>query len=258
MWREKPDTVSKGAQKNFADFAAYISASWERQDTAFGEMFFREAVAKGIIFKAVERLVTAQPWYHGGYRANIVAYTIAKLAYDLSKKGASIDFERIWRSQNVSDGLASALTIGATAVHEVIVNPPNTTRNVTEWAKQQACWHRVSGLNILWPASLERECLSKTEKGAIEETARNDQKMLTGIEIQSRVAEAGDAHWRDIRDWAKQRGLLTPTETSILNIACSIPPELPSEKQCLRLMELTQRLITEGLPAEKDVFKQIK
>ena len=257
VWREKPDTVSKGAQKNFADFAAYISASWERQDTAFGEMFFREAIAKAFIFKAVEKLVPAQPWYHGGYRANIVAYTIAKLAHDLSKKGASIDFERIWRSQNVSDGLASALTVGATAVHKVIVNPPSTTRNVTEWAKQQACWHRVAGLDVPWPSSLDHECMSQSERRDAKSSAIKNQKMLTGIEVQSRVVEAGAAHWHDIRDWAKQRGLLTPTETGILNVACLVPSDAPSDQQCIRLMELTQRLIGEGLPTEKDVFKQI-
>ena len=32
---------------------------------------------------ATERLVSEQPWYQGGYRANIVAYAIAKVAYDV-------------------------------------------------------------------------------------------------------------------------------------------------------------------------------
>ena len=43
-------------------------------------MYFREAVTKAIVFRAVERLVSEQPWYQGGYRANVVAYAIAKLA----------------------------------------------------------------------------------------------------------------------------------------------------------------------------------
>ena len=39
-----------------------------------------EAVGRVILFRSLERLVSAQPWYSGGYRANVVAYAMAKLA----------------------------------------------------------------------------------------------------------------------------------------------------------------------------------
>ena len=71
VWRDKPDVVSKGAQKNFADFASFVGREWNRHPNDFNEMYYREVVAKAIVFKSVERLVTAQPWYQGGYRANV-------------------------------------------------------------------------------------------------------------------------------------------------------------------------------------------
>ena len=78
VWRDKPDIVSKGAQKNFADFASFVGAEWNKHPNDFNEMYYREAIAKAIVFRSVERLVTEQPWYEGGYRANVVAYAISK------------------------------------------------------------------------------------------------------------------------------------------------------------------------------------
>ena len=118
------------------------------------------SVAKAIVFKSVERLVTDQPWYLGGYRANVVAYAIAKLAHDLEQRQESINFDRIWRAQEISPRSADSLTISAEAVHDVIVDPPEGMRNVTEWAKQQACWSRVARLELDWPETLELELVS--------------------------------------------------------------------------------------------------
>ena len=163
VWRLKPEMVSRGAQKNFAEFAAYVGNEWKRNPNSFNEAYYREMIAKAIIFKAVERIVTAQPWYQGGYRANVVAYTIAKLAHHLDRRKCSLDFQRIWKSQSISERLRETLVVAASAVHKVIVDPPTTHRNVTEWAKQPACWSRVARLEVDWPASLDAELLTDKE-----------------------------------------------------------------------------------------------
>jgi hypothetical protein len=43
------------------------------------------------------------------------------------------------------------------ANHDVLTSPPAGMSNVTEWAKQQACWNRVSGLDISLPKAFARE-----------------------------------------------------------------------------------------------------
>ncbi len=242
-WRQKPDTVSKGAQKNFADFAQFIGEEWRRRPNDFNEMFFREAVAKAIVFRAVEHLVGEQPWYQGGYRANVVAYTIAKLAHDVTQGEGSINFERIWRAQEVSPGLRAALAVGAEAVHEVIINPPERMRNVTEWAKQQACWHRVESLDVAWPASLSAELLSAGDRSDAKRAAVKDQQMLNGIDAQTTVVEAGPEFWGSLKEWGASRGLLSPDEMGMLDVAAS---RVPSERQSVRIIETLRRLNEEG------------
>ena len=246
VWREKPHVVSGGAQKNFADFAASIGREWNSNSDGFNEMFYREAVAKAIVFRSVEKLVTEQPWYQGGYRANVVAYAIAKLAYDISQRGESINFDRIWRAQGVSAGLQEALVVAAKAARDVIVDSPESMRNVTEWAKQQACWNRVMRLDVEWPQTLGRELLSTTDRMEAKRSAIKDQRMLNGIEAQTIVVQAGSMFWDEVNAWGMAKGVLSPDETEILGVAASVPAKIPSERQSLRAIEILRRLHEEG------------
>ena len=73
VWEQRPHEVSLGAQKNFAAFAQRIGQAWSKSPDDLNEAWYRAAIAKAIVFKSTERLVSAQSWYQGGYRANIVA-----------------------------------------------------------------------------------------------------------------------------------------------------------------------------------------
>ncbi|MBE8952784.1 MAG: AIPR family protein [Quinella sp. 1Q7] len=85
-WHEHPDIVSKGAQTNFMRFAEDIGAAWEKNPAQFNEHYFKETVALAIMFRAVEKIVSRQPWYKNSYRANIVTYSPAIFHHALSKK----------------------------------------------------------------------------------------------------------------------------------------------------------------------------
>ena len=254
VWRDRPHVVSRGAQKNFADFARFIGMEWNRHPDSFNEMYYREVVAKAIAFRSVERLVTEQTWYQGGYRANVVAYTIAKLAHHVSEQGTYVNFDRIWQTQELTQGLREALTVSAEAVHGVIVAPPDGMRNVTEWAKQQACWNRVMQLDVNWPGSLKGELTAATALKETKRAAVKDQRMLNGIEAQMIVVKEGPDLWRAIRDWGQTNGLLSPTDLGILDVAGSVPTKIPTEKQSQRVMAILRRLHERGCQLGSDVI----
>ena len=144
VWEGKPDKVSLGAQKNFAFFAEQVGKAWEKSEADFNEVYFREAVAKAIVFRTTEKIISNQPWYQGGYRANIVAYAIAKLAYDVEKMKKSVDFESIWKRQAITANMESALAAVGEAVQTELIHPPVGINNVSEWAKKEGCWSRIS------------------------------------------------------------------------------------------------------------------
>ncbi|MBF4406229.1 hypothetical protein EAY15_23985, partial [Vibrio anguillarum] len=81
-WACLPHIVSLGAQKNFSEFAKKIGKNWGTEGTAFNDIWFKRLIAKAIIFRTTEKLVSNAEWYEGGYRANIVTYAIAKLVND--------------------------------------------------------------------------------------------------------------------------------------------------------------------------------
>jgi hypothetical protein len=62
-FRLKPDTVSKGAQKNFAAFASDIGEAWTASEKKYDETWFKRLVAKVIIFRALEKAIPKQVWY---------------------------------------------------------------------------------------------------------------------------------------------------------------------------------------------------
>lgn len=252
-WAGHPDIVSKGAQKNFAHFAILVGKEWEKQPDAYNEQYFRHAIAKAIIFHEVEKLVTEQSWYQGGYRANIVAYAIAKFAEDVERDEKSFDFESVWRTQTISEKLREALTITAEAVHGIIVNPPSGIANVTEWAKQEACWSRARHMSISWPDGVLDGLRTGEDKKTARKKAIKDQQILNGIEAQMAVVNAGNEVWTQIRAWGLAKNLLSPTEDGVLAVASRVPDKVPTEKQCEVILEALRKLHKQGCQHGSDI-----
>ena len=250
VWEQRPQEVSLGAQKNFAAFARRIGQDWRRSPDDFNEAWYRAAIAKAIVFRSSECIVSAQPWYQGGYRANIVAYAIAKLAHDIADLDRAVDFEAIWKRQSSGSNLDDAIATAAARVHAVLVEPPDGISNVTEWAKKQACWDRVRELSIDWPEAFVRESISTKEVSDATRTARREQRELNGIEAQIAVVKAGSQFWLDVLAWGKARRLLTPAESGVLEVAARVPERTPTERQSSKALEALSKLQREGY-AEK-------
>ncbi len=247
VWDGGPDTVSKGAQKNFAAFAEKVAKQWDKNPDVFSETYYKDAVAKAIVFRDLEKQVIQQPWYGGGYRANVVAYAIAKLAHDVGGTGKSIDFDSVWKAQEPSAALRASLLVASEAVHGVLTNPATGHMNVTEWAKQQACWHQVQILKVDWPESTKTLTVSAETARAAAGDGVKDQRLLNGIEAQTAVVKAGAEFWREARLWGLARKLLSPNESDVLNVCAQMPRSIPSEKQSAMAMRVHSRLEKEGL-----------
>ena len=251
VWEGRPHEVSLGAQKNFAAFARRIGQEWNKGPDNFNEDWYRDAVAKAIVFKATERLVSDQPWYQGGYRANIVAYAIAKTAHDITERSRAVDFQRIWRRQALGPAMEETLAAVSAAVHDVLISPPSGISNVTEWAKKQACWVRVRDLDIAWPSAFLNDLISTEERRDVERHARRDQHELNGIGAQIAVVQAGPGFWSEALAWGTERGLLTSTEAGVIQVAADpTGRRTPTDKQSSRAVEALRKLQSEGFIGE--------
>ncbi|MDR3300864.1 MAG: AIPR family protein [Candidatus Accumulibacter sp.] len=250
VWDEHPKCVNLGSQKNFAKYAERIGKEWEKSSDVFNEFYFKRAVVRGLIFRKTERIVSDQPWY-GGYRANLVAYTLALLGDITRRRKECINFLGIWQVQQVDSVLESAIATVAKAVNDDIMNPPLDFSNISEWCKKEACWARIQGLagtieKQLSPTFYD-QLVSLGEQVATARTARQTQRIDDGIEAQLRVLAVPSAQWFRIHQILYERKLLTPKEIGVLKIAEQIPARLPTEKQSLILLDILEKGRLEGV-----------
>lgn len=249
-WDQKPHIVSSGAQKNFLAFAEMVAAAWDKDETNFNEQYFQETVSKIILFNAVRQSVADSVWYKEsrGYLANIVAYTISKLAQLLEEQGGGnvLDFADIWRRQSVSDSLLSFCLSIAREVQNELVNSSRPVQNVTEWAKKPDLWKRVAGLHIPVPAPIRASLVSKHAVIEVKKTARETQKLDNGISVQLRVINISQQDWIQLHDFALSNRLASPTDLSLLQLVTGRRPGVPSERQAARLLKLLDTAMARG------------
>ena len=251
VFDEQPRWVNLGSQKNFGRYAWRIGKEWEKSSEGFNELYFRRAIARGILFRATEQLVKDQPWYNGGYRANIVAYTLAMLGEVTRRKRTSVNYPRIWATQGLDEQLEQALSIISGAVNDDITQPPSGISNISEWCKREGCWTRLveqaTEISAMLPDSFWKSLSTADDNQHQAKTARQNQKIEDGIGLQTRVLEVPAAQWRRILSRGALEGLFTPKEMDILKIAEQIPNKIPTEKQSAVLIEILAKAKEERL-----------
>lgn len=183
-WLGLPHLVCLGAEKNFNKLAERME---EDGEPLVDLNYFKHVVAKAILFRTTEKLVSAQEF--GGYRANIVAYTISWLA---EKSGRRIDLEAIWTKQKLPPSLCDAITEVCKAANEHLLAQSG---NVGEASKRAECWEEFKTkqlkLSTAWETELaetsfvtptcEEEALV-TEWEKVRMKFANDPRTMEGLE----------------------------------------------------------------------------
>ncbi len=242
-----PHEVSKGAQKNFGGFAGNLGKQWDKNDGHdFTELWFQHLIGKAILFRDLDARILRASWY-AGYKANIVTYTLAKFTDMLQQQGPQLDFHKIWGLQVTPEPIAYQLMEIAEAVNGLLNSPPsNATSNVSEWAKDEACWNIVRKTDMELHPAIQDYLIGYEQSRELEKDAGRNDVIQEGIKTQTYVLEQGADHWCKLRDWNEENRKLTSKEASILEIACALPRKIPSEKQSQILIEAENRAKLEG------------
>ena len=245
-WEDCPHTVSKGAQKNFAIYASVIGKKWDKDEKAFNELYFKHLVARAIVFRTTEKLIMKQSWYGGGYRANIVVYSIAWIANKVFSMRKVINFSKIWEKQEISKAFYRTLENVAYQIHEIIIDTPENISNVTEWCKKEGCWLKVETFDMDLSEAFISELIGKEIAAVDEKYAKKVQKIDDGINAQKKVLNLGPEKWKELSVWGFPQKLLNERDMGILQVAVGIPDRIPSEKQSMHLMKLLAKMEVEG------------
>lgn len=251
VWENKPHIVSLGAQKNFSEFGKIIVPMWNKNDKEFNDMYYMHAIAKIIIFKACDKIVFKEPWY-GGYKANIVAYTLSSISYLLSKEKLSIDYSNIWKKQSIESYFEKEIKTISEYINNYITNTPENFTNVSEWCKKELCWTKLKDImnntsNLILSDEFKENMITKEELNYENKEAKKEQKIDNEMELLKKLYKFSPQNWKDIIEWGQSNNQLISDEVKFLNL---IPTgKYPSDKQLKRIVQILNKLQNEGMPS---------
>lgn len=239
-WDQIPWIVAYGAEKNFREFMLRL----EKRGLHFipDQSYYEALIAKAILFRRSEKVVGKLAL--GGYRAQTVTYTIAKLAHDT---GQRVDLRSIWRAQELPEALASTIAELASKVHGTLFTTAGS-RNISEWAKKEDCWKAV--LDIEWriPPALDLLLVSGAARTkSTSESSFGEQLSAAEKVACELVVRIGGDRWFELSQWAKQTGNLQGWERSLaFSLGRAVKSgNVPSRKQAVqgaRILEEAARL----------------
>jgi hypothetical protein len=203
-WDQLPQLASLGAQKNFTLFMARLR---ERGAFTTDSIYFERLVAKAILFKKADRIVANLQF--GGYKANIVYYTIARLSHATAQR---LDLGRIWEQQDLDEDLQDAIAELSEIAFKVIAELTPHGANVTEWCKRDQCWRLMKEQPWTVPMAVERSLVASGRRAAAP-SATNGQRDEDPL-IEEMTAVGADG-WLALSNWAKETGNLQPWQRKI-------------------------------------------
>ncbi|WP_449371770.1 AIPR family protein [Arthrobacter psychrolactophilus] len=237
-WDQRPHVVSSGAQKNFVAFAESVAKIWETSNEEINEQYFRDLVAKAIMYEEIRRSVAKADWYDKGYLANIVTYTMSKLAFEIGRQapGSYFNFAAIWNLQALPDAILRTALSAAELVSQMLTAPTRRVANVTEWAKSPVCWEAVQKAAFVLPDSFLGNLIDTSIRAEARSVAKATQRIDNSIDIQKQVISTTKEEWESLRAFALANRIAGPTDIGILDLVTERKRGFPSERQCARLI----------------------
>jgi hypothetical protein len=256
-WNQHPDLVSKGVQAVFADYATQVDTQWTKDDgkgaDAYGDGYFRSGIVKAIMYETLRSQVLKQDWYRAapGYLANIVAYAISRFALEIEARvgGAHFDFGRVWQCQAISASTLAALIEIAHAAQQYLTEQNRPQANVTQWAKQQACWEGFKNVGVRLGSDIENDLVTAEEAGGQAADDRKQRAMDTGFEVVKRILAVKPQVWETVY---RAQVPISPTEKDLVQMFGLRQGKVPSDRQGAVLLRLLGRMAESGIIGRDD------
>ena len=244
-WDQMPYCVSEGAQKNFKKFTMRLA---ERGNYVPDAKYYERLIAKAILFRRTEKLVQQQQY--GGYRANIVTYTIAYLSH---VTGQRIDLDAIWKNQSLTTALEENIIEVSKFVQQMIVNPPGGA-NVGEWCKKQQCWNAIKEHSYEITEDLRAELVDVANAGEVISSAGKATVSSLNVTTEDERAlidkafAISAAEWYALSKWAKETDNFQGWQRSIIFSVAQLVARnrKPSYKQSVQALKIYEEATDKG------------
>ena len=243
----KPYFVSWGSEVNSTKFQEDMEKQWDKDNSIYNETFYRDLIAKAIMYKSIDRIISQLQWYkeNKAYKPQLVTYTFAKFIYEAKQLNKIVDYKTIWDKQSIPNDFVLDIEKIAKQVFDTINDPHRTQMNISTYCKQKACWDNLIERKYTLSEETERLLIDPSDKKIEDIRAKKEQRFNTNISIEVEIYNKGVEYWSNLRIKGEQQGLLTPYELGLLDFACNYCKGLSyniTSKQAKSIWEVRAKL----------------
>lgn len=249
--KEQPNIVAKGKNFVIKEFNTIISQDYKTNKGCFNEFYFKKCICAAIIYRTVDNYLeshkdsTRKPtgfWYKaGGYKLDIVPYTIAKIIHSVPA-GRTLDWNYIWNRQDLSPAFMHEIEMVTKMTNDFICDSHGVI--VTEYCKRPETWVAYRD-NVRYTPSekflseLMPESITKEQEVA----SQKDQKDTNDLNYVTEIIKLGAGYWQRLLEEGTSRAALGYVEQNTLrqavdfahkgNIPCSASGKVPARTMAL-------------------------
>lgn len=217
----RPFDVSWGAEVNMTRFQLIMEKEWDKSNTKFNEVYYKDLISKAIIFKEIETIISNEEWYQNnkGYRAQLVPYTFSKFVYEAKKKGLFINYKKIWEQQACLKEYKADLAKIAKLVYDVFNDPDRQILNIGEYAKREICWDKLNETTFTLSHDTIKQLVSKEDVDVQNTAARKNQVISNEVSTELKIFNLGVQYWMKLLQVGRELGELSYHEEELCVIA---------------------------------------
>ena len=249
--KEQPNIVAKGKNFVIKEFNTIISQDYKTNKGCFNEFYFKKCICAAIIYRTVDNYLESHKdsarkptgfWYKaGGYKLDIVPYTIAKIIHSIPA-GFTLDWNYIWNRQDLSPAFMHEIEIVTKMTNDFICDSHGVI--VTEYCKRPETW--VAYRDNVGYAPSEKflsELMPESVTKEQEVASQKDQKDTNDLNYVTEIIKLGAGYWQRLLEEGTSRAALGFVEQNTLrqavdfarkgNIPCSASGKVPARTMAL-------------------------
>ena len=205
-----PFDVAWGAEVNSIRFQINMEKVWSKDNSFYNEYYFKELISKGIVFKAIEKIISTQDWYkeNKANRAQLVTYTFAKLISETKKIDKYFNYISIWDKQSVPEYLVEDISRLSKVVFDVLNSSNRPYPDIREYCKRPICWDNVNAESFTFSSETQVFLKDEAEVKGERIIAKREQKLTNNLTLEIQIFKIGSKKWKHLMDIGLEQKVL--------------------------------------------------
>lgn len=243
----RPFDVAWGAEVNMTKFGVLMQKQWEKDNTIYNEIYYKDLIAKAIVFKRIEQIISNESWYleNKGYRAQLVPYTFSKFVYEISQLKKQFNYRKVWELQCLPEVYEEDIKKIAKLCFDTFYDPKRPIVNVGEYTKRQICWEKIRDTHIELSEETKENLITSEEKQTEDRAAKKEQNFTNEVVSEIDIYNLGIDYWNKVLEVGTQLKELNPYEQSLCDVAIKYIKQIYrtlSRKQVKDLIQLKKKM----------------